>query len=73
MPVYFISGADDPCMRNERSFHSSVQHMADLGYTDVTSALYSGMRHEVLNEIGKEMVWNDVLEHIRTWSDEKTA
>jgi alpha-beta hydrolase superfamily lysophospholipase len=47
--------------------------MADLGYTDVTSALYSGMRHEVLNEIGKEMVWNDVLEHIRTWSDEKTA
>ena len=73
MPVYFISGADDPCMRNERSFHSSVQHMADLGYTDVTSVLYSGMRHEVLNEIGKEMVWNDVLEHIRTWSDEKTA
>lgn len=73
MPVYFISGADDPCMKDERSFHASAQHIADLGYMDVTSALYTGMRHEVLNEIGKEMVWNDVLEHIRTWDNVKST
>lgn len=64
VPVYFISGADDPCMRTERDFHASVQYMADLGYEDVTSAIYSGMRHEVLNENGKETVWEDVLSHI---------
>ncbi len=64
VPVYFISGSDDPCMRTEADFHASVQHMADLGYKDVTSAIYSGMRHEVLNEIGKETVWEDVLTHI---------
>ena len=64
VPVYFISGSDDPCMRNEAAFHASVQHMADLGYEDVTSAIYTGMRHEVLSEIGKEAVWEDVLAHI---------
>ena len=65
LPIYFISGSDDPCMRNEAAFHSSPQHMADIGYKNVTSALYDGMRHEVLNEVCKEMVWEDVLEHIK--------
>lgn len=64
IPVYFISGSDDPCMRGEKEFHESAQHMADLGYLNVTSAIYAGMRHEVLNERGKEMVWDDVLSHI---------
>lgn len=64
LPVYFISGGDDPCMRNESEFHKSAQLMADLGYLDVSSAIYPGMRHEVLNEIGKEDVWEDILAHI---------
>ena len=64
LPIYFISGSDDPCMRTESAFHASVQHMADLGYQDVTSAIYTGMRHEVLNEIDKKTVWEDVLAHI---------
>ena len=64
LPVYFISGSDDPCMRNEASFHAAAQLLADVGYSDVTSAIYGGMRHEVLNEKGKESVWNDILEHI---------
>ena len=29
---------------------------------NVTSAIYPAMRHEVLNEIGKEDVWNDILD-----------
>lgn len=68
LPVYFISGADDPSMRGEAAFHASARYLADCGYHDVTSALYTGMRHEVLNEIGKEMVWEDVLSHINSLS-----
>ena len=62
LPIYFISGEDDPIMLSEEDFHNSIQHMCDKGYINVTSALYGGMRHEVLNEIGKEAVWNDVLD-----------
>lgn len=68
LPVYFISGEDDPCMRGESNFHKSVAHMIDVGYDDVTSALYTGMRHEVLNEVNKEYVWKDILDHIRLWT-----
>ena len=67
MPVYFISGNDDPSMLNEPVFHDSVSYMTAVGYKDVSSALYSGMRHEVLNEIGKEAVWQDILNHIFLW------
>jgi alpha-beta hydrolase superfamily lysophospholipase len=61
MFVHFISGDDDPMIINEKRFHSSVQNLCNRGYTNVTSALYPGMRHEVLNEIGKEEVWEEIL------------
>ena len=61
MPVVFLSGTDDPTMHTEEDFHRSVQNICDRGYYNVTSVLYDGMRHEVLNEVGKEMVWNEIL------------
>lgn len=68
MPVYFISGADDPCMNGEKKFHAAAGAMCRAGYTDVTSAIFPAMRHEVLNETGKETVWNDISRHIREWT-----
>ena len=62
MPVVFLSGDDDPTMNTEEEFYKSVQNLCDRGYYNVTSVLYGGMRHEVLNEIGKEMVWNEILD-----------
>ena len=62
MPVRFISGEDDPMMLNEKKFHAAAQNLCDRGYTNVTSAIYPSMRHEVLNEIGKEEVWDEILE-----------
>jgi alpha-beta hydrolase superfamily lysophospholipase len=61
LPILFISGSDDPLMLGEPRFHSSAQNICDRGYTNVTSVIYPAMRHEVLNEIGKEEVWDDIL------------
>ena len=55
-------------MLSEDKFHDSAQHICDKGYFNVSAALYPGMRHEVLNEIGKETVWADVLSHINSLS-----
>jgi len=38
--------------------------MHEAGYMNISSRNYPSMRHEVLNEIGKERVWKDVLEFI---------
>ena len=65
MPVHFISGDDDPMMSSEKKFHQAAQNLCNRGYVNVTSALYPGMRHEVLNEIGKEEVWDEILEFMK--------
>lgn len=64
MPVYFISGSDDPVMVNENGLHDAAINMLERGYSNVISAIYPNMRHEVLNEIGKEKVWNDILNFV---------
>lgn len=64
LPVLFLSGGDDPCMRGEKHFHESAYLMHKVGYRDVSSVLYPGMRHEILNEAGKEAVWNDIFEFV---------
>lgn len=66
MPVFFMSGDDDPCKRNEDMFHEAAMAMCRHGYHNVTSALYGGMRHEILNEKGKESVWKDILLFVET-------
>lgn len=38
--------------------------MRERGYLDVKSKLYPGMRHEILNEVGKAEVWQDVVDWI---------
>jgi alpha-beta hydrolase superfamily lysophospholipase len=66
MPVLFLSGEDDPCCRSEKMFHESAKDMCRHGYGNVSSALYRGMRHEILNEKEKENVWNDILLFIKS-------
>lgn len=61
MPVLFISGKEDPCLTSEEKFREAVKAMEKAGYENVRSVLYPSMRHEILNEAGKERVWNDVL------------
>jgi len=65
MPVLFISGQDDPTIISEAKYHSAVHYMNERGYMNVTSVLYPDMRHEVLNEIGKDVVWDDILSFIK--------
>ncbi|MCM1178299.1 MAG: lysophospholipase [Clostridium sp.] len=68
MPIRFIAGENDPCIAGIDNFEKAVDFMKKAGYRNVTSILYPGMRHEILNEIGKEMVWNDVLTFIGLWT-----
>lgn len=60
-PILFIAGADDPCIISAQDFAKAVDFMREVGYADVKSKLYSEMRHEILNEKGKQQVWEDVV------------
>ena len=64
LPLLFISGVDDPCMIDVPHFHASAGFLNKVGYTNVSSILFPEMRHEVLNEKGREMVWDEILHFV---------
>lgn len=61
LPILFIAGADDPVTINAKKREEACDFMRKIGYMDVARKEYVGMRHEILNEIGKEEPYNDVL------------
>lgn len=69
LPVHFISGEDDACAPDKQGFHDAVNHMKQAGYLHVTAKQYPGMRHEILNETDKQMVYEDILRTLEKWTD----
>ena len=65
LPIVLFAGEDDPCIGGEKGFESSVKTLRKAGYEQIETKLYPHMRHEILNETGKEAVYED----IRNWLD----
>ena len=59
LPIFFAAGAEDPVIGNEKEFEKMQQFLKDRGYTDVHGKLYPHMRHEILNETNREVVYAD--------------
>lgn len=64
MPILFLSGEEDPVMGDKKAFEDAVRFMRDMGYRNVRSKLYPGMRHEILMESERETVYADVAAFI---------
>ena len=60
-----IAGDEDPVGANGLQVERVANKMRDAGVESVTTKLYGHMRHEILNEIGKEEVYSDVV----SWVD----
>lgn len=67
LPIHFIAGSEDPCIGNEKHFVEAVNFMRERGYENVTFHLYPGYRHEIHNEKGKDLVWNDIADTVDLW------
>ena len=72
LPIFFMAGADYPVIGSEKKWLEAQQFLRDVGYKNVTGKLYPKMRHEILNELGKEQVYADALAFIEK-SAEKQA
>lgn len=66
--VMFISGGDDPCRIDDKAFGKAVQFMKDRGYSNVSSKLYPGLRHELLLEKSAEVIFDDIVRFISSRS-----
>ena len=64
LPVLIISGDDDPVGNLGKGVKKVYSMFKKSGKTDLKVKLYQGYRHEIINEIGREVVYNDVLKWI---------
>ena len=60
-PVYFMSGAEDPVGDYGKGVEKAYKAFCRAGLTDVMIRLYPGGRHEMLNEINRSEVMQDIL------------
>lgn len=64
LPLYVVSGAEDPVGEYGVGVHRTCDSLKAAGMQDVTLKLYDGDRHEVLNETDKATVMQDICDWI---------
>ena len=64
LPVLIIAGGMDPVGEKGKGPLEVNELLVDRELSDVDCRIYDGMRHEVLNEIGKEEVMGDVADWV---------
>jgi len=62
IPILFISGEQDPVGEYGKGLQRAYALMADAGCSDLTLKMYPGARHEILNELNRQEVYQDILE-----------
>ena len=61
LPIYFIAGGDDPVGDYGKGVRKAAARFAACGMQDVNCKIYPLCRHEILNEINRLEVYEDVL------------
>lgn len=69
LPVFFVSGQEDPVGKYGNAVMEVYEQYKMLGMTDIMWKLYKDDRHEILNELDKEQVFKD----IESWLNVKIA
>ena len=60
LPVFFVSGEDDPVGGFGKGVRRVYQKYVDAGIQDVELKLYRDDRHEILNETDRAQVYEDI-------------
>jgi alpha-beta hydrolase superfamily lysophospholipase len=60
LPVLFIAGGEDPVGNYGKSVRQTEQMFIKSGMQKVSCKIYPLMRHEILNELNHEEVYQDV-------------
>lgn len=64
LPIYILSGAEDPVGQYGEGVMKTYEQYKQAGIEDLQVKIYPQMRHEILNECGKEEVYEDIFRWI---------
>lgn len=66
LPIYILGGENDPVGYNGKGIINLYNTYKKIGIDNVSYKLYKGGRHEMLNEINKKEVTEDIIEWINS-------
>lgn len=66
LPILFIAGTNDPVGNKAAGVLHVMKNYYQAGVENITGHFYEEGRHEMLNELNKETVYEDVLEWLET-------
>lgn len=69
LPIFIVSGSDDPVGDYGEGPREVYDLLDDHEQCDLTIKIYEGMRHEILNEIGREKAMEDIYVFIMRVAD----
>ena len=61
LPIYLLSGSEDPVGQQLRGLHTLIGRYRDAGLRDIAFDFYPGGRHEMLNETNRREVQTRLL------------
>lgn len=61
LPIFFVAGKEDPVGNDGKGVENVYQRYVAAGYQDVEMKLYAENRHEILNELDRDVVFEDIL------------
>jgi len=67
LPVFFIAGGDDPVGSYGKGVQTCAEAFRKNGMEDVSVRIYPLCRHEILNEINREEIFEDILQWIEKY------
>ena len=71
LPVFFIAGGEDPVGPYGKGVEQAVAAFRKAGMINVSCKIYPGCRHEILNELNQEEVYQDVADWLNSVLKEK--
>ncbi len=66
LPIFFVAGSEDPVGNNGKGVEALYRRYQEKGAKNVQMKLYEGDRHEILNELDKAVVYEDILSWIQS-------
>ncbi len=66
LEILFVSGEDDPVGSFGKEVVNSVESLREVGIKNISCKLYPNDRHEILNELDKSEVYEDLYRWLET-------
>ena len=64
LPIHFVAGSEDPVGAHGKGVETVYNRYVEKGAKKASIKLYPEDRHEILNEVDKEIVYQDLLDWI---------